>query len=84
VLRRYPNYRGKPANGITTAFDMLGMNPLDFLVYHAAAHVDNFPLRIFGGKIITAAQGAALNTKGGRDNEQEDIFIRVHHFMHGT
>jgi hypothetical protein len=68
----------------TTAFDMLGINPLDFQVYQVPAHDDNFPLRIFifGGKIITAAQGAALNTKGGWDNAQDDILRCVHFFMH--
>jgi len=39
------------ANGITTSFDMLGMNPVDFKVYQAVSTNEEFPLRIVGAPL---------------------------------
>jgi predicted amidohydrolase YtcJ len=53
------------ANGITTSFDMLGMNPLDFQVYQAVSTNEEFPLRIVGAPLYFLCDSMPLSTGFG-------------------
>lgn len=55
------------AGGITTSYDMLGMNPLDFKAYQAVSTNEEFPLRIVGGPLYFLCDAMPLSTGFGND-----------------